>query len=870
MGKKGILLLFVIGIIYIGASALGALVSSDKVVRSTAIETIKIGASGAPIPKKTTPKPVVTVRPKATVTPRATTRAKTTTPAKATIKPTARPVSSGAINQIPKTTNTSSSTKTTPANKINYSYSVTVGGSTASSISIYQGGGAIVSVKENGFETNFSISLGTGNGLLYTSGKNIRAKYDKSITGNKNETITIRYTNRNTGKVANISKTIIINPHKTHSFGAWKSGPSNGTQERTCSVCGYVDVKIPFSVTISSNVINIMEGSTQTITINARGYGEGKLTKTFSSSNTSVATVTSSGVITAKKYGTATITARVGIQGTTTYKTATCTVNVLCTHKRTEQSYISVSENKHRVTRRCTTCRQITLLLPQEKLEAHTWGTNWVGDTAAGRYTHMCTKCKALGGGIKYSPDEIETASRHTYRPSEFWSRDDNYHWRECTYPNCSMRSHTTINSNLPANAQFGAHEPAGGGADANVCICGQSLVQPCEHEADGGMVVRYDANSTSGGLQPSREGHYIVYYCTKCSELLRSEFISHIVGTRGNISSNNEKHFCSDCRWEQDHSGSSTYTTDATCGVAGNVYKVMTCDFCSQNVSNKVGELLGLNHVYSSDAETNIPFNLSDGTSITIIYSRKTPDTRYALEDDMILTDSDGNPSRTGEKYHHNSSSSASPEHWGYKWCYRCGIQRTESPCTITYASSDSIHHYRLCRVCGREELKPHEKNENRSVIAKKEGDTPYSETYINKDGVAVTYTIRDFPTTTREPKSLAQRSTNNGGYHTALYQCAQCGTRFKGTQAHNWVVQDAEQTHTGLIFIHNKHKYGYVCTMCNYTVAKFEEDCDQNNYSYVRSENIGAGIVQYYWKCPICGREAITTNQAAISPWF
>ncbi len=746
MSKKTLVIFLIIGIIYIGASALGALVSNDKVVRSTAIETIKIGASGAPIPKKTTPRPAATTRPKVTATPRATAKTRTTTPAKATVKPTTKattkPVSSGTIKQSPKPSGTIATAKTTPARKTNYSYSVTIGGSSASSITIAQGGGVMVSVKESGIEIGFDIIIGEP-GLLYTSGKSIRAKYDRNITTQRRETITIRYTNKNSNQSIDVRKTIIINPHTTHSYGSWTSGPSNGTQIRTCTICGYVDSKIPFSVTIFPITCSLLIGRTQTITINAMGYGEGTLTKKFSSSDTSIATVTSGGRITAKKHGLATITVRVGIQGTTEYKTLDCVVHV---HGGIREEFVWISEEYHRVIRRCEICNEIL----EEKIEGH---------------------------------DEIN---------------------------------------------------PDRGG-DGNTCRCGQSLVPECSHEEGSGIICSF--NFSMGEYRPSREGHYILYYCAKCTDyLMRREFVSHTTGTGGNISSNNEIHYCSACNWEEAHSGSVRYTTTASCEVPGNVYRVLTCDFCSQNVSNKVGELLGLNHVYSSDAETNIPFNLSDGTSVTIVFPQKTPSSDYIFEDGILLTDESGRPSRFGTKYQHNVNNSNDPKHWYYKWCYRCGDKvLTESPCTLTYSFShvgtDNKGYHVVRCFCGRVTTKDCATDSRYITVLGERQSYPFT---INGRTFTLQSQFSHRQLNGSQNYSLNDKNKSGitPGTHTTVRQCNKCGGYTTSNDSHTWVASDvSHEPGWFLIFPTGEHhKYRYRCSACYYDTGMKDEKCRFN----------------------------------------
>jgi hypothetical protein len=592
MGRKVLILLLIIGAIYVGTCAFGMIEPEGKIVRSSAISVVKAGASGAPIPKKTTSRLVVTVKPKATATPRSTTKAKTTTPAKATTKPVS--------------TN----------NKTNHSYSVTIGGSTNYSIMIGQGQGATISVKEDGIEVDFSILLGNGNGLLYTSGKRIVAKYDKGVTSRRTETITITYANKTTGKFASIKKAIVIEPHTTHSFGSWRNGPANNTQERTCTICGYVDVMKPLSVVVSPSVIRLLEGRSQKITVNISGYGEGELTKTFSSSDTKVAMVTKNGgVVTARNYGTAIITINIG-KGTNIYKTVKCTVNVECSHKRTEKYYIIESDIAHKEARRCIACSTI-VDASDATLKGHTWSTSWVAN-AYGVYTHICTKCGALGGSVK-SSSSFGSSVNHAYYPSNEWSYNKEYHWHECVYPYCNMTSHKTI-GNLPSNAGCKKHAFRGSGADGNKCSeCTRTRDEindylkvkptptPCIHEYEE-FIYKYEENPISLINQPNEKGHYVEYKCKNCGqsdpdrpkELIGHPSINHFVKNDA------DWHKCSVCDWEGEceyDDNNIEYQLTATCETDGYLIGYQKCLHCKNQIEGFSKEVSAYGHEYDPNS---------------------------------------------------------------------------------------------------------------------------------------------------------------------------------------------------------------------------------------------------------------------------
>jgi uncharacterized protein YjdB len=97
-----------------------------------------------------------------------------------------------------------------------------------------------------------------------------------------------------------------------------------GTQERTCTVCKNKDTKKikKIKATISVNHKSIVLAVKQSTTAVKVTYGKGDGIKSWKSSNTKIATVSSKGKITGKKAGTAkiTVTLKSGKKATITIK----------------------------------------------------------------------------------------------------------------------------------------------------------------------------------------------------------------------------------------------------------------------------------------------------------------------------------------------------------------------------------------------------------------------------------------------------------------------------------------------------------------------------------------------------------------------
>lgn len=129
----------------------------------------------------------------------------------------------------------------------------------------------------------------------------------------------------------------------TNLVKAWKSGTysanagfimTNGNETKDKCFCSseystsasrpYVVMTYDTAISLNYTSTSIVEGGTRTLVATTKPSGQAV---TWSTSNSSIATVSSSGVVTAKKAGNATITARtVGADGIT--RTATCTIYV--------------------------------------------------------------------------------------------------------------------------------------------------------------------------------------------------------------------------------------------------------------------------------------------------------------------------------------------------------------------------------------------------------------------------------------------------------------------------------------------------------------------------------------------------------------
>ena len=109
------------------------------------------------------------------------------------------------------------------------------------------------------------------------------------------------------------------------------------------------------SITLNQTTASLKKGETLTLTATVAPSDAANKSVTWSSGNTSVATVSTSGVVTAVGEGTAVITVKTADGG----KTATCTVAVAHTHNYTGTYYDTA--HPHKAYSKCS-CGEINLL----------------------------------------------------------------------------------------------------------------------------------------------------------------------------------------------------------------------------------------------------------------------------------------------------------------------------------------------------------------------------------------------------------------------------------------------------------------------------------------------------------------------------
>ena len=157
-----------------------------------------------------------------------------------------------------------------------------------------------------------SMSMTVGDTQTLTATITPSNATDKSVTWSSNNT-----------SVATVSSSGVVTA-KAAGMATITVKTTDGSKTATCTVTVKAATVSVTGVSLDNTSITMTEGTTQTLTATVAPENATDKSVTWSSNNISVATVSSSGVVTAKAAGTATITVKTNDSG----KTATCTVTV--------------------------------------------------------------------------------------------------------------------------------------------------------------------------------------------------------------------------------------------------------------------------------------------------------------------------------------------------------------------------------------------------------------------------------------------------------------------------------------------------------------------------------------------------------------
>lgn len=223
---------------------------------------------------------------------------------------------------------------------------------------------------------------------------------------------------------------------------------------------GTVTVKNPAeSVTLNKTALSLDLSATKTGALTATvnpSYSSDKVT--WSSSNTSVATV-SNGTVTAVKAGTATITATAG------GKSASCTVTVSCSHKNAVETKAKKATCQATGNNAYWTCGDCGTVLKANKTTQTTVAAETLakighsGGTATCTAKAVCTMCNQAYGSTK----------PHTY--STTWNSDGTNHWHICTA--CNTQKDSVAKHNFSWVVDKAATETATGLKHEKCATCG-------------------------------------------------------------------------------------------------------------------------------------------------------------------------------------------------------------------------------------------------------------------------------------------------------------------------------------------------------------------------------------------------------------
>lgn len=418
----------------------------------------------------------------------------------------------------------------------------------------------------------------------------------------------------------------------------------------------------PATVTVPQGVTGVsLDKTTLTLAVNDTGKLTATVTPdnatnknvTWKSSNTSVATVSADGTVTAKNAGTATITVTTADGG----KTATCTVTVVdCKHDGT----INHVEAK---TATCTATGNIEYW---ECAKCHTkWSdegkTNVVINVTTDKVSHQFTKEVKNDKTLKTAGNCMTEA----------------VYYKSCSV--CGEVSKTdTFKGEKDANKHTGknTYNPNNDGTHSVVCEC--STVITAKENCSGG---------TATCIKKAE--------CTKCGAAY-GEFAAHKFDTKWTVGKNTHYHACTvaGCTAKADEAAHGI-GTKATCQ-HGNI-----CDGCQRDDGVKASHTAAASHVYVSDANNH--WQLCQWCGVEIGKAGHTWNTP-ATEDDAVYCTTCGYV-KTAAKTpceRHTPGNLVADGTYHYTFCKVCGEQLSKDEHTYGEATTVDGKKVEVCKECG------------------------------------------------------------------------------------------------------------------------------------------------------------------------
>ncbi len=214
-----------------------------------------------------------------------------------------------------------------------------------------------------------------------------------------------------------------------YDFAGWYDNPSftgsvvtniapNSTEHKKFYAKWTVAAPTVTGVTLNKSSLDLKVGGTSTLVATITPENAPDKSVVWQSSNTSVATVSSSGKITAKKVGTATISVTTEVGGFV----AKCVVKVTCAHKNTTKVAAKASTCKVQGNAAYTKCNDCGTVISGSSaklpLAAHKYSTTTTKATTSknGKVVKKCSVCGTSATTTVYYPKTIKlSATTYTY-----------------------------------------------------------------------------------------------------------------------------------------------------------------------------------------------------------------------------------------------------------------------------------------------------------------------------------------------------------------------------------------------------------------------------------------------------------------------
>ncbi len=284
-------------------------------------------------------------------------------------------------------------------------------------------------------------------------------------------------------------------------------------------------------VSLNTTSVSMKTGEAKTLVATVAPSNATNKNVTWKSSKTSVATVDSTGKITAVKKGTATITVTTADGN----KTASCTVNVACSHAKKTSTAAKPSTCKNKGWDAYSTCKACGQMfnasgaeisaIPYRALASHSYGTLKAEQPATHKSTGMkahyvCSVCNKYFTSSKAETTQSALViAKKAHDKVTVWTTDGLAHWHKCSCGEILDKA----NHSFKWVTDKAATEDATGLKHEECSVC---KFKRSENTVIPKLDHKHTMVKTPGKTPTCKQtGNNEYYHCTKCDKYFKDQY---------------------------------------------------------------------------------------------------------------------------------------------------------------------------------------------------------------------------------------------------------------------------------------------------------------------------------------------------------